>query len=69
MKYLVMLYNYILRETWWRRRYKRITLPEKVAWDGRCLKCSAAIGELRCDALKGRECPCKWNQCLKYKSK
>lgn len=68
MKWLVKITNWIKRETWWRRRYKRITLPEKVAWSGRCPECSATTDELRCDT-KSHPCPCKWNQCLKYKSK
>ena len=67
MKWLIELIDFIERETWWRRRYKRITLPEKVSWGDRCLECSAATGKPRCDVLKGRECPCKWNQCLKLK--
>ncbi len=67
MKWLIKIIDYIERETWWRRHYKRITLSEKVALRGRCLKCDAAEGELRCDLFKRRECPCKWNQCLKLK--
>lgn len=69
MKWYIKIIDWIERETWWRKRYKRITLPDKVSWGGRCLECSAGTGEVRCDASKGRECPCKWNQCLKYKSK
>lgn len=30
IKWLIKLIDYIERETWWRRRYKRITLSEKV---------------------------------------
>ena len=64
MKWLV---DFVKRETWWRHYYQRITLLDKVAWRGKCLVCSAATGELRCDISKERKCPCKWNQCLKLK--
>lgn len=66
MKWLDKIVEFIKKEMWWRIRYKRITLSDKVAWGGNCLECSAATGELQCN-LKGRNCPCKWNQCLKLK--
>ena len=66
MKWLVKIVDWFLRETWWRRHYRRITLSYEIARCGRCLECSAATGELQCN-LKERECPCKWNQCLKLK--
>ena len=70
MKWLIKIIDWLERETWWRGRYKRITLPDsKVSGNNSCIECSAATGELQCNILKGRECPCEWNQCLKYKSK
>ena len=69
MEWLFKIIDWIERETWWRRRYKRITLPTPLVLKGACLECSAATGELQCNALKRRKCPCEWNQCLKYKSK
>ena len=68
MKQLIKIIDFIKRKTWWRRFYKRITLPAKYVWNGRCLKCDAATGEPQC-FLKWHKCPCKWNQCLKYKNK
>lgn len=29
MKWLIKLFDFIERETWWRRYYKRVTLEEK----------------------------------------
>lgn len=62
MKWLVIITNWIEKETWWRRHYRRITLPNKIAWCGRCLECSAATGELQCSIKEGRECPCEWGR-------
>lgn len=70
MKWIVNITNWIKKETWWRPYYKRITLDEKTTWGGRCLVCHAGTPEnpkIRCDMLKGRDCPCKYNQCLKHK--
>lgn len=64
MEWLVKMVDWFLRETWWRRYYKRITLDEKTTWGGRCLICDAID---RCDIMHDRDCPCKHNQCLKYK--
>lgn len=64
MKWIVKLVEWILRETWWRRDFKRIILDEKTTWGGRCLKCDAYK---RCSIIRNRNCPCKYNQCLKYK--
>lgn len=71
MKWLVNIVDWFLRETWWRRYYKRITLDEKITWSGRCLVCDAGTPNnnksIRCDIIHDRDCPCKYNQCLKYK--
>ena len=70
MKWLVKMVDGFLRETWWRRYYKRITLDEKTTWGGRCLVCDAGTRSnksIRCDIAHDRDCPCKYNQCLKYK--
>ena len=70
MKWIINITNWIKKETWWRPYYKRITLDEKTTWGGRCLVCHAGTPEnhnIRCDMLKGRDCPCKYNQCLKLK--
>ena len=70
MKWLVKIVDWFLRETWWRRYYKRVTLDEKTTWGGRCLVCDAGIMDtknIRCDVTHDRDCPCKYNQCLKYK--
>lgn len=70
MKWLIKIKNWIKKETWWRLYYNRITLDEKTTWGGRCLVCHAGTHgnhNIRCDMLKGRDCPCKYNQCLKLK--
>ncbi len=70
MELLVKMIDWFQRETWWRRYYKRVTLDDKTAWGGRCLQCHAGTPEdhnIRCDMLNGRNCPCKYNQCLKLK--
>lgn len=64
MAWIFKIIDWIKKETWWRSYYKRVNLDEKVTWGGRCLVCDAG-GE--CNMLKGRDCPCKFNQCLKYK--
>jgi len=61
---------FVRRETWWRWHYKRVTLSDKQANEGKCLYCHAGAPpkeSLRCDMMKGRDCPCKMNQCLKLK--
>ena len=71
MQYLIKLIDLLLRETWWRRYYKRVTLDEKTTWGGRCMVCDAGTPPsnkgIRCDIMRDRYCPCKYNQCLKYK--
>lgn len=70
MKWLVRLVNWFQRKTWWRRYYKRINLSERQVLEGRCLHCHACTPgkeSLRCDIIKDRDCPCKYNQCLKFK--
>lgn len=70
MKYIIKIINWIKKETWWRRYYKRITLDEETTWGGRCLQCHAGTPEniyIRCSVIDGRDCPCKYNQCLKLK--
>ena len=71
MKYLVMLYNYILRETWWRKYYKRVDISHVDIFENRCDMCDAGTPSQtpRCDFMKDRDCPCKWHQCLKLKKK
>lgn len=72
MKWIFKLVEWFLRETWWRRYYKRITLDEKIPWNGRCMVCDAGIYAKdipRCNIKEGRYCPCKYNQCLKYNMK
>ena len=61
---------FIKKETWWRNRYKRVT--HKVGSTDifyKCNLCDAgdAPKHLRCDMLRERDCPCKYNQYLKYK--
>lgn len=67
MKWLIKIIDWIEKETWWRPYYKRITLDEEETWGGICIQCHAATGEHQCNILKGCDCPCKWNQCLKSK--
>lgn len=70
MEWLVKIIDWFLRETWWRRYYKRITLDEKTTCGSRCLFCDAGTPSnknIRCDMLLDRDCPCKYNQCLKRK--
>lgn len=73
MKWIFNLIEWIKKETWWRPYYKRITLDGKTTREGRCLVCHAgyintpANPNTRCNMLKGRDCPCKYNQCLKLK--
>ena len=70
MKCLIKLINCVLRETWWRRYYKRVTLDDKTAWCGRCLVCDAGTSSnkgIGCNTMRDRDCPCKWNKCLKLK--
>ena len=70
MEWLVKMIDWVLRETWWRRYYKRVTLDEYEAKNGKCLVCHAGTPEdknIRCDVMHDRDCPCKYNQCLKYK--
>ena len=70
MEWLVMLRDWFLRETWWRRYYKRVTLDEKTTCGGRCLVCDAGTPgnkSIKCDTMHDRDCPCEYNQCLKYK--
>ena len=67
---IFIIIDWIKRETWWRPYYKRVNLEEPTTWSGRCLVCHAGTPEnksIRCDIIKGRECPCKHNQCLKLK--
>jgi len=71
MKLLIKLVKWFQRETWWRHYYKRVTLDEKTTWGGRCLVCDAGTPPsnrgIQCDIKHNRECPCNYNQCLKYK--
>ncbi len=70
MKWLIKLIDLLQRETWWRRYYKRVTLDKETTWRGRCLVCDAGTPNyksIRCDVRYNRACPCKYNQCLKYK--
>lgn len=71
MKLLIKITNWIKKETWWRRYYKRVTLDEKSTWNGRCIQCHAgdSTSIIRCSLTGGRECPCKYNQCLRRKAK
>lgn len=66
MKYIIKIINWIKKETWWRPYYKRVTLDEKKIKHGRCLTCDAGIfsGCIPVCSFKGRDCPCKYNQCL-----
>lgn len=70
MEFIFKIIVWIQRETWWRRYYKRVNLDEATTLGGRCLVCQAGTPEnehIRCDIMKGRDCPCKYNQCLKRK--
>lgn len=70
MKWIFNLIELIKKETWWRPYYKRVTLDKETTWGGRCLVCHAGTPKnhnIQCDILKGRDCPCKYNQCLKLK--
>lgn len=70
MEWIVKLICFIKRETWWRPHYRRITLSENMTHGGKCLLCHAGTPKdtsIRCDILKGRDCPCKDNQYLKLK--
>lgn len=70
MKRLVKIIDWFQRETCWRRYYKRVTLDEKIICGARCLVCDAGTSNnksIRCDIIHDRDCPCKYNQCLKFK--
>ena len=70
MKWIVKIIDLLQRETWWRRYYKRVTLDKKQISGGRCLVCDAGIPRNKssiCNKMRGRDCPCEYNQCLKYK--
>lgn len=70
MEWLIKIVDFFLREIWWRRYYKRVTIDEKPIFMGNCLHCDAGTANnksIRCDIMHDRACPCKHNQCLKYK--
>lgn len=70
MEFIFKIIDWIKRETWWRRYYKRVNLDKPTTWGGGCLVCHAGTHgnkSIRCDIMKGRDCPCKYNQCLKLK--
>lgn len=70
MKLIFKLIDWINKETWWRRYYKRVNLDEPTTWGGRCLVCHANTSKnksIQCNITKGRACPCKYNQCLKLR--
>lgn len=68
MKFIFKIVNWIKRETWWRCYYKRVNLDKATTWGGRCLVCHASMNKsIQCDIIRGRECPCKYNQCLKLR--
>lgn len=67
MERLFKLIDWIKKETWWRKHYKRVEkTPSLVARNGRCPYCDAgdASPNKRCDIFQGRDCPCKGNQIL-----
>ena len=67
MKWIFKLVDWIKKETWWRKYYKKYTLSNTDAWHGRCTFCDASIDKNdtpRCNIIKGKYCPCKWNECL-----
>ena len=69
MELLVKLIDWVKKETWWRPYYKRVTIDE-TTWGGKCLQCHAGTPEnksIRCSIIDDRDCPCKYNQCLKLK--
>lgn len=71
MERIVKLIRFIKRETWWRPYYHRVTLDEYMSHGDKCLLCHAGTpgdDSIRCDILKGRDCPCKDNQYLKFKA-
>ena len=70
MKWIFNLIEWIKKETWWRPYYKRVTLDGESTWGGRCLVCHAGTlknHNIQCNMLKGKDCPCEYNQCLKLK--
>ena len=70
MKWFNKAKRWIKKETWWRLHYKRVNLTDREACNGRCLVCHAGTpgtDHIRCSKSEGRDCPCKYNQCLKFK--
>ena len=61
MKWLIKVIDYIERETWWRKYYKRVTIVD----DGhKCMTCECADHYPTCNLIQGMDCPCKENQRL-----
>ena len=71
MKIIFKIVSWLKRETWWRKHYKRVNICRSLVNEGRCLYCDAANGSLpskmKCNIVQGRDCPCKYNQCLRFK--
>lgn len=66
MKWLIKLIDYIERETWWRRYYRRVTVEDE---GHKCMTCECADHYPTCNLIRGRDCPCKENQRLVVRRK
>ena len=67
MNWIFKLIDFICRETWWRKYYKRVYISEEETWKGRCVICQAATSHFNipdCGKNYKRDCPCKYNQRL-----
>ena len=69
MKLIFKLVDWIKKETWWRKYYKKYNLSNTDAWYGKCTFCDASIDTNDIPRCKGRSCPCRWNECLTRKIK
>ena len=67
MEWIYRLVDWIKKETWWRKYYRKYTLSDIDAWYGKCMFCDASINRNDipgCNIIKGRCCPCKRDKCL-----
>lgn len=65
MNWLFNLIDFLQRETWWRKRYKRINFTKDTPHTAE--KCNFCNAEMECNIIKNKDCPCKDNQYLKRK--
>lgn len=58
---------WFIREFWWRESYYKMTLPDYLVKD-RCMNCHSHVKYFYTRTCgDGYPCPCKRNECLKFK--